>query len=271
MVLTQHTKPELKGKLKAAIFDMDGVITQTRDLHIKSWTTLFNDFLESIGNAEQFTNKDYNEYVDGLPRYDGVQKLLDSRNIKLPRGSPSDATWKKEDKSKTTVCALGNKKDEYFNEELKRSGAKVYDGTVKVIKALKQRGILLGVGSSSKNCKNVLETTGLLDLFDAVIDGVVLEEQKIPGKPKPDMFLRSLEEACKKKGQNISPELAMLAEDAIAGVNAGKSGNFGLVIGVNRADNRDQLAKYAHVVIDDFTDITEKQLDEWFEGQTAAK
>jgi beta-phosphoglucomutase-like phosphatase (HAD superfamily) len=265
MVLTVVKERPFKTKLKAAIFDLDGVVTQTRDLHIRSWKKLFDGFLADQSNQSEFTVQDYIDHVDGRPRYDGVQQFLSSRNITLPRGTPSDKPWDEEDKQNTTICGLGNRKDQFFAQELKDTGAVVYDSTVKVIKDLKRRGVLLGVGSSSKNCVPVLKQAGLYELFDAIVDGVMLEKQNIPGKPKPDMFLRSLELVCKNTGnERIPPELAMLSEDAIAGVEAGEAGKFGLVIGVNRAKNSEELAKHSHVVVDDFVDITTAQLNEWF-------
>jgi len=257
---------KVKNKLQAAIFDLDGVVTQTRDVHISAWTKLFNLFLKSIGSKDNFTESDYNQYVDGRPRYDGAKGFLDSRNINLPWGSPSDEYWKEEDCDKTTVCALGNRKDEMFSEELHKGGAKVYDSTVKVIKDLKNRGILLGVGSSSKNCTPILKECGLFDLFNSVVDGVMLEEKNMKGKPAPDMFLKSLELACANAGrEKIPPELVMLSEDATSGVAAGKAGHFGLVVGVNRAGNREDLIRHgADIVIDDFKEISTPQIDEWF-------
>jgi len=271
--MAQFEVPKLRNKLQAAIFDLDGVVTQTRDIHIRAWTKLFNTFLKSIGSKDNFTENDYNEFVDGRPRYDGAKALLESKNIKLPLGEPTDQAWKEEDRDNTSVCALGNRKDEMFSEELHKGGAKVYESTVDVIKDLKRRGILLGVGSSSKNCTPILKQCGLFDLFNAVVDGVMLEEKKMKGKPAPDMFLRSLELACENAGrEKIPPELAMLSEDATSGVAAGKAGHFGLVIGVNRAGNRAELLKHgADIVVDDFDEISHTQVSEWFGVHIAAR
>jgi len=253
-------------KLQAAVFDLDGVITHTRDLHFSSWKKLFDSFLLTIGvDDSPFEEEDYLMFVDGMPRYDGVRCFLKSRNIELPEGEPTDKAWKESDGLVTTVCALGNNKDKLFNEELEKKGAQVYESTVEIIKDLIKRGIVVSVGSSSKNCLPILKKTGLLDLFSAVVDGVTLEKEHLKGKPQPDMFLRALELSCESKGIKIPPEKAMLVEDAQSGVQAGRNGHFGLVIGIDRGKNRDALLKGgAHLVINDFAEVTVAQLDSWF-------
>jgi len=255
------------------VFDLDGVITHTRDLHFNSWKKLFESFLKSAGcDNYGFEEADYLRYVDGMPRYDGVKCFLKSRNIELPQGSSSDKDWEEHQGKNTTVCALGNTKDRLFNHELEEQGAKVYTSTVEIIKELLKRNVVVSVGSSSKNCVPILKKTGLLELFSAVVDGIVLEDEHLNGKPQPDMFLRALELSCTNKGiPLIPPEQSMLVEDAQSGVKAGRNGHFGLVIGIDRGNNRDALTKGgAHIVIDDFEDVKLAQLNEWF-GDTLQK
>jgi len=258
-------------KFKCGIFDLDGVITQTRDLHLASWKKLFDEYLSTSGGKQpEFTESDYTKYVDGKPRYDGVKSFLESRRVKLEQGTPADKKWTPTEGSKTTVCALGNAKDAYFNEALQKQGAKVYDSTVEIIKRLKDDGVKIGVASSSKNCRLVLEKSGLISLFDEILDGVDLEKEKIKGKPNPDMFVKCLERTVSKCGlSNVSPQNSILVEDAQSGVEAGRKGNFGLVIGIDRGHNRDNLLKGgAHVVVNDFSEVDLPKLDQWFDEQT---
>jgi len=222
--------------------------------------------LKTTGRDPVFTNEDYNTHVDGVPRYNGAQNFLLSKNIVLPFGNPQDPPWHETDRENTTICAVGNRKDQMFEEELNEKGAKIYESTVSVIRELKQRGVLLGVGSSSKNCTPILKQCGLLELFDSVVDGVTLEQEDMKGKPNPDMFLRALELAWQNAGkEKISPEFSMLSEDATSGVAAGKAGRFGLVVGVNRAGVRDALfANGADIVIDDFSEVSIARIDQWY-------
>jgi len=257
-------------KFKCGIFDLDGVITQTRDLHFKSWKKLFDEFLQSCDQKQkEFTEKNYSDFVDGRPRYEGVKNFLKSRDIELPQGDPKDKSWQPKEANKTTVCALGNTKDGYFNEALTSEGAKVYDSTVAIIKQLKADGVKIGVASSSKNCRPVLERANLLPLFDGILDGIDLEKEKIKGKPCPDMFLECLERTCKNAGISpVSPQESILVEDAQSGVEAGSRGHFGLVLGIDRGNNREALKKGgAHVVINDFSEVDLPKLDKWFGEQ----
>jgi len=248
--------------LRAAVFDLDGVITKTRDTHYQSWKKLFDCFLPLVDeNPKPFTMEDYDKYVDGRPRYSGVETFLKSRNISLPQGEPSDEPWDTTS-SQTTVCSLGNKKDHYFNEVLDEKGVGVYESTLKVIKFLVGRGIPVGVASSSKNCKLVLKKAGLENLFEAVVDGIDREKQGFPGKPDPAMFLECLSRLGK-----FDPKESLLVEDAQSGVEAGSNGHFGLVLGVNRGNNTEALKKAgAHIVVDDFDEILQDSqvLESWF-------
>jgi len=241
-------KYNLQGKnlgLKAIILDMDGVITQTAKVHKKAWKKMFDTFLE--GESEKFdpfSDEDYIKYVDGKPRYKGVQSFLESRKIDLPYGNPDDSEEEK------TVCGLGNRKNKYFLKLIETNGVDVYDDTVNRIKQWLDAGLKTAVISSSKNCKKILETANILHLFDVRIDGVVSGERNLEGKPEPDIFF----EAAKDLG--VNPEACVVFEDAISGVQAGSKGNFAYVVGVNRGDNRIALLNNgADEVIDDFNDI----------------
>jgi len=259
--MSQLSLPRGVKPLRAAVFDMDGVITKTRDTHFLSWKKLFETFLEQTGKEPKtFSQEDYDKFVDGMPRYNGVESFLKSRAISLPHGSPSDKPW--EINSTATVCALGNKKDYYFNEVLEESGVQVYDSTVRVIKHLLKKGIFVGVASSSKNCKPVLKRAGIEELFSAIVDGVDIEEKGMKGKPDPDMFLECLSRLGNGK---FMAEESMLVEDALMGVQAGRNGGFGFVVGINRGNNRESLLAHgAHVVVDDFEEVSNSDLDRWF-------
>ena len=232
----------------AVIFDMDGVITDTASTHMAAWKRLFDDELQRRADAggaafEEFTAEDYRRYVDGKPRYDGVRDFLASRGIELPWGDPSDAP------GIDTVCALGNRKNDVFQAEIEQNGANVYETTVDLLDQLAAAGVNVAVISASKNAELVLGRAGVLDRFDARVDGVVAAREGLPGKPDPAVFLT----AAKRVG--AKPERSVVVEDAIAGVEAGQRGGFGLVIGVDRTGHPDELAAGgASVVVDDLGD-----------------
>jgi len=237
---------------KAAILDLDGVITQTAKVHAKAWKEMFDAFLSRQEGDYQPLDiaTDYMEYIDGKPRYDGVRSFLESRGIELPEGSPDDPP------EKVTVCGLGNRKNELFREVIKRDGAEMYKDTVDWLKQWKSHGLKTAVISSSKNCKFILEEAGLLHLFDVRVDGLVSEELNIDGKPAPDIFLKAAEFL------SVSPENAVIFEDAIAGVQAGKAGGFGLVVGVARnKDGENLLDDGADVLISSFNDLDTRFTD----------
>ena len=231
---------------KAVVFDMDGVITQTAITHAAAWKEMFDEYLKKREKEHgepfrEFTHaNDYLPYVDGKPRYKGVASFLESRGINIPFGDPSDPPGRE------TVCGLGNRKNEAFNLVLERDGVKVYPSTLNLLNDLDKSGIKLGVASSSKNCKPVLEKVGLLDLFGARVDGVVSAEMGLHGKPEPDIFTT----ACDMLG--IAYSDAIVVEDAVSGVQAGSRGNFGLTLGIAREDNRKELEDNGadHVVED---------------------
>lgn len=235
---------------ESVIFDMDGVITKTALTHAAAWKKMFDEYLkkrESEHGEEfvEFTHEnDYLPFVDGKPRYKGVASFLESRGISIPMGEPGDAPGTE------TVCGLGNSKNDAFNEVLKRDGAEVYPSTEALIKELKTAGVKLGVASSSKNCKPVLETVNLLNVFDARVDGVVSAELNLHGKPEPDIFTT----ACDMVGKPYAKSIVV--EDAVSGVQAGRKGNFGLTIGIARENNAAELKKAgADIVVADLEEI----------------
>ncbi len=245
---------------QAVIFDLDGVITKTALVHSSAWREMFNNYLKyrekKYGEPfREFThNNDYLPYVDGKPRYKGVESFLESRGITIPYGDPAD------DPDKETICGLGNKKNSFFNKVLKRDGVEVYDSTISLIRQLKNDGIKTGVASSSKNCRAVLERAGLLNLFDTRVDGEVSAQIGLKGKPEPDIFIK----AC----DNLEslPGLTVIVEDAVSGVRAGRNGGFGLVLGIAREENSDELKKNgADIVVEDLSELTGiEEIDEWF-------
>lgn len=245
----------------AVVFDLDGVVTQTALVHSSAWKEMFDEFLRSRekSHGETFRefdhNRDYLPYVDGKPRYKGVASFLESRKIEIPYGDPSDPP------DAETVCGLGNRKNQMFNEILKRDGVKLYESTVDLIHELRREGIRIGVASSSKNCKPVLESAGLLDLFEARVDGVVSAELGLKGKPEPDIFTT----ACDKLG--VDYDRSVIVEDAVSGVQAGRKGNFGLVLGVAREENaRELLINGADIVVEDMAELGGiGGIDRWFE------
>ncbi len=249
-----------KGKFEAVIFDLDGVITKTALVHSAAWKKMFNDYLRERERKygepfKEFTHEyDYLTFVDGKPRYDGVKSFLESRDIHLPFGEPSDST------DKETVCGLGNRKNRAFNEVLDAEGVEVYESTVSLIRELKRRGIKIGVASSSKNCKPVLEKAGLLNLFETRVDGVVSAEMKLNGKPEPDIFTTAADNL------GVPYDRAVVVEDAVSGVQAGKKGNFGLVLGIAREGNEKELKiNGADIVVSDISEIGLKGIEEWFD------
>ena len=244
---------------KAVIFDLDGVVTQTALVHAAAWKAMFDEYLrlreERDGEPfKAFTHQDdYLPFVDGKPRYDGVQSFLESRGIHIPRGDPSDAP------EAETVCGLGNRKNVKFREVLERDGVQQYSSTLHLIRDLKERGARIGVASSSKNCQFVLKAAGIEDLFETRVDGVVSAELGLSGKPQPDIFVKAAENV------GTLPSESIVVEDAVSGVQAGRNGSFGLVIGLARENNGEELLKNgADVVIPDFSGITVSTVIGWF-------
>lgn len=247
----QHEKPVLDlDNIDAVIFDMDGVVTRSAGAHAAAWKRMFDDYLKEHArkHGEKFIpfdiTNDYSLYVDGKPRYEGAQSFLKSRNIDIPFGSPDDAP------EKETVCGLGNRKNAYFQQYLKENGADAYKSTVDFIKELKSRGKPVAVISSSKNAMEVLDAAGVKDLFDAIVEGRASVSLGLKGKPEPDIFLQAAREL------NVFPQRSAMVEDALAGVQAGVAGDFAIVIGVDRANNTEEMRKLgADIIVKDISEL----------------
>ncbi|SRR5579872_306899 len=249
----------------AMIFDLDGVVTFTARVHAAAWKELFDDFLRArAGKAGEpfrpFRDSDYYDYVDGKPRYDGVLSFLNSRDIHIPYGNTSDPP------SAMTVRGLGNRKNELFNHKLRDEGVDVDQEAIRLIHELRARGVRTGIASSSKNAVPILEAAGIPTLFDAVVDGVVSERLELRGKPQPDIFLQCLRWLV----QPVDPQRAAIAEDSVAGIEAGRLGGFGLALGIDR-NNSGALKRYgADWVIRDFHGITADKVFAFFTERARA-
>lgn len=230
------------------LFDLDGVITKTAVVHAAAWKEMFDAFLATQDGQPEFDPRvDYDKYVDGKPRYDGVRSFLASRGLSLPDGDPSDGP------DEPTVCGLGNRKNELVGAIIKRDGVEAYPGSVKYIEAAKVAGLRLAVVSSSANCRAILESCNLLDEFEEIMDGVVAAERKIKGKPAPDTFIAAAETL------GATLEQSVVFEDALAGVEAGHAGGFGFVVGVNRVGQAQALKEHgADIVVDDLEELISK-------------
>ncbi len=234
----------------AVLFDLDGVLTSTAKIHASCWKEMFDAYLRvrAQETGQRFTAfdivHDYKQYVDGKPRYDGVRSFLASRGIRLSEGSPEGPPdWE-------TVCGLGNHKNELVETMIRRSGVDVYPDALLLIRRLQEGGIPLAVVSSSKSCRTVLEAAQITDLFETIIDGTTAQRLQLPGKPAPDTFVKAAEML------GEPPSRAAVIEDAISGVRAGRSGGFGLVVGVCRAgDSAPLLQSGADVVVSDLAQL----------------
>ena len=244
---------------EAVVFDLDGVVTTTAAVHAKAWKEAFDGYLrlrqERDGEPfREFTHEgDYLPYVDGKPRYEGVKSFLESRGINILYGDPGDSP------DKETICGIGNKKNVRFNEILDREGAQVYPSTIELIKELKKRGVDIGVASSSKNCLKILQSAGIEDLFQTRVDGVVSVELGLKGKPEGDIFVRA--------ASNIGAvaSKSVVVEDATSGVQAGRNGGFGLVLGIARKNNESELLENgADIVVGDLSEISIDDITQWF-------
>ncbi len=240
----------------AAIFDTDGVLTRTATVHAAAWKVLFDDFLRDRaapgGPFDPFTDDDYRRYVDGMPRYDGVRRFLESRAIDLPSGAADDPP------GDGTIAALGNRKNEAFLAELDAHGVEAFETTTALLHELREAGVRTGAISASENCASVLERAGIADLFDVRVDGLDAHALGLPGKPDPAIFL----EAARRLG--VDPSEAAVIEDALAGVEAGRRGGFGLVLGVARnGDPQEMLDAGADVVVADLGEIHVDRSGRW--------
>lgn len=236
--------------LTAIVYDLDGVVTRTADLHASAWKALFDRYLRerSERTGETFvpfdSESDYLAYVDGKPRYDGVRSFLESRGIALPFGTPRDGP------DDDTVCGLGNRKNALFRQVVEDNGVVVFEGARRFIEKTRAAGIRAALCSSSKNARLILERAHMLELFDAIMDGVVAAERHLPGKPAPDTFIEAAREV------GATPATAAIVEDATVGVEAGRAGGFKLVIGVDRGVGADTLRAHgADVVVSDLGDF----------------
>ena len=231
----------------AALFDLDGVLTPTAEVHMRAWRDLFTDYLTLKGQTSRpYVDADYFEHIDGKPRYDGVRDFLASRGITLAEGEPSDPS------DADTVCGLGNRKNDFFAAALASEGVEPYAGSVALLDHLESLGTKVAVVSSSRNAPAVLDAAGLADRFEVVVDGQVAADAGLPGKPAPDTFL----EAANRLG--VDPERAVVFEDAVSGVAAGHAGGFGLVVGVDRGVGADPLTDAgADQVVQDLGELVE--------------
>ena len=227
----------LPDGVTALLFDLDGVLTQTAKVHQAAWKEMFDDFLrERDGeNFQEFSKSDYERYVDGMPRYDGVRRFLESRAIETPD---------------ELVVDLGDRKNVAVQKKIRDEGVEVYEGSRRYLEAARDAGLRRAVVSSSANTEEVLNVTGLAPLIEARVDGVVAKERGLPGKPKPDIFLEGAREL------GAEPSQAAVFEDALAGVEAGRAGNFGIVIGVDRVGQADALKEHgADRVVQDLEEL----------------
>lgn len=226
----------------AILFDLDGVLTPTAEVHRRAWSDLFTPVLEAAGVAP-YTEADYYDHIDGKPRYDGVRDMLASRGIVLPEGDPSDAP------DAETVCGLGNRKDASFTAILHSEGITPYPASVRFLDAVTERGVKVAIVSSSKNARTVLDAAGLLSRFEVIVDGRVAADERLPGKPAPDMFQRAATLL------DVPNDVAVVVEDALSGVRAGAAGGFAAVVGVDRGTGAERLTEAG-------ADVVVRELDE---------
>ena len=240
----------LPDGVRACLFDLDGVLTQTARVHAAAWKQMFDEFLRSraAASGERFVPfdeaADYDEYVDGKPRADGVRSFLASRDIELPEGAPDDPP------EGDTVAGLGKRKNEIVLRLIHERGVAPYEGSVRYVEAARSAGLRRAVVSSSTNCRDVLHAASIEELFEARIDGHVAEQEHLHGKPAPDTFLAGA------RALGMQASDAAVFEDALAGVEAGRAGGFAFVVGVDRVGQADALREHgADVVVDDLADL----------------
>jgi beta-phosphoglucomutase family hydrolase len=236
--------------ITACLFDMDGVLTRTADLHAAAWKEMFDEYLtrRATASGEPFVPfdsvTDYDRYVDGRPRLDGTREFLHSRGISLPEGSETDPPGSE------TVYGLSNQKNELVLRKIREKGVTVYPGSLRFLDEVRESNLATAVVSSSANTVEVLRAAGLEGKFDEVVDGIVAEREHLEGKPAPDTYLAAA------RGLGIDPSAASVFEDALAGVEAGRAGGFGLVVGVDRVGQADDLAAHgADVVVTDLAEL----------------
>jgi beta-phosphoglucomutase family hydrolase len=240
----------LPDPIRACLFDLDGVLTQTASVHAAAWKEMFDAFLARWAQrtGQPFVPfdpvQDYDAYVDGKPRADGTRSFLASRGITLPEGTPEDPP------DAETIHGLSNRKNEILLRRLRTVGVQVYPGSVRYLQAVRKAGLLRAVVSASANTREVLAGAGIADQFEVVIDGIVAAQEHLRGKPAPDPYLAAA------RRLQVDPSAAAVFEDALAGVEAGRAGGFGWVVGVDRVGQRDALLKHgADVVVDDLSEL----------------
>ena len=245
---------DLPDSISACLFDLDGVLTKTAEIHARAWKQMFDGFLrewsERTGEPfHEFDRKtDYDEYVDGKPRLDGVESFLKSRGIHLQMGSPSDPP------SADTIHGLGTRKNDLVLELIHEVGVEAYEGSVRFVEQAREQGLRRAVVSSSANCKDVLRAAKIDHLFEAVVDGIYAEQHRLNGKPAPDTFLAGAKEL------GVDAAHAAVFEDALAGVQAGRAGRFGWVVGVDRVGQAEALQAHgADVVVQDLAELLERR------------
>ncbi|MCH0540349.1 beta-phosphoglucomutase family hydrolase [Streptomyces sp. MUM 203J] len=244
----------LPDQVRACLFDLDGVLTRTAKVHAAAWKEMFDDYLRrrAQDDGTPFVPfdavRDYDAYVDGRPRADGIRTFLASRGISLPEGGPDDPP------GTATVHGLGIRKNDLLLRRIREDGVEAYEGSVDYVRAAGEAGLRLAVVSSSANCRAVLDAAGIADLFDERIDGTVAKTQRLPGKPAPDTYLAGA------RALGAEPGAAAVFEDALAGVEAGRAGGFGLVVGVDRTGQADELRRHgADVVVQDLSELLERR------------
>jgi len=247
-----ETRLGLPSSIQACLFDLDGVLTETATLHAKAWQRMFDGFLSTRARSsgQPFVPfdvvRDYDLYVDGKPRDDGARSFLASRGIQLPEGTDYDLA------TAETIQGLAKRKNGILLALMREQGVKAYPGSVRYVRAVKSAGLRTAVVSSSENCHEMLIASGIEDLFDARIDGVVAVERHLAGKPAPDTFLAAA------RALGVTPTQAAVFEDALAGVAAGHAGRFGFVVGVDRVGQADELRRHgADVVVTDLAALME--------------
>ena len=243
--MTARRSIGLPDTIRVCLFDLDGVLTRTATVHFAAWKRTFDEFLHrhEPGQAE-FSQLDYNRYVDGKHRADGVRGFLQSRGITLPEGSPDDPP------DAATVSAIATRKNDMVLRELDEHGVEVYPGSVDYLRAVKEAGLATAVVTASANGEKVIAAGGFAELIDERVDGVVAARDGLRGKPEPDTFLAGA------KALGVDPAQAVVYEDAISGVQAGRAGRFGFVVGVDRVGQADALKSAgADVVVQDLSEL----------------
>jgi beta-phosphoglucomutase family hydrolase len=241
-----------RDQYDAVLLDLDGVITDTASIHAACWKQMFDEFLQKRATQRGEALRpfdlatDYRRHVDGKPRFDGVRDFLESRGIQLPEGSMDDPP------EAETVGGLGNRKNDLVNKIIEEKGVEPYEGSVTLIRQLRHQGFKIAVVTSSQNCTAVLKAVKLADVFDVQVDGNVIHAQHLAGKPAPDTYLMAA------KLLGVEPARAVVIEDALSGVEAGSNGKFGLVIGVARKGNADELRRHgANLVVNDLGELAD--------------